>query len=49
MWVMGRCALAVGQDHAAAEYGDWHPKLLVQLLQLHLCRPLAAPVPAPYR
>ena len=36
----------MGKDHAAAEHGDGHPELLVQLLQLHLCRPLAAPVPA---
>ena len=40
-------SLAVCQDHAAAEDGDRHAKVAVQLLQLHLGRPLAAAVPAP--
>ena len=35
------------QDHAAAEDGHRHPILPVQLLQLHLGRPLCAPIPAP--
>ena len=33
------------QDHAAAEDRHRHPILLVQLLQLHLGRPLCAAVP----
>jgi len=36
----------VGEDHAAAEDGDWHSKLLIQLLELHLRRPLASSIPA---
>ena len=40
-----RRALAVREDHAAAEDGDGDAELLVQLLQLHLRRPLAGPVP----
>ena len=39
-------ALAVRQDHAAAEDGHGHAVALVQLLQLHLARPLGAAVPA---
>ena len=37
---------AVREDHAAAEDGDGHAIALMQLLQLHLARPLAAAVPA---
>ena len=37
---------AVREDHAAAEDGDGHAAALVQLLQLHLARPLAAAIPA---
>ena len=39
-------APAVRKDHAAAEDGHGHAPALMQLLQLHLARPLAAAVPA---
>ena len=42
-------APAVREDHAAAEDGHGHAAELMQLLQLHLARPLGAAVPARMR
>ena len=39
-------APAVREDHAAAEDEDGHAVALVQLLQLHLARPLSGTIPA---